>query len=244
MGNDLSCINHSSLLTVPPSSSTTPHLARHRSRPLITIVSPLDGRACRFKEPLNVGELMLEVPGHFVAEFGREQDGYMPQRRRITALPTDSNLCALHVYYVLPMDRLNTRLDTHELRKIVMATRLAPPYPAPYNAQMQTSKVAPLTSLQCEEAVMHNTKKRHVSQRRQVSHQRQLVRASANYRCGQVLEKDKLQRDQVEKVGRIGGGSDDNNKQARLIVHSKRSVSKPRTWAPQLDTIMELTLEL
>ncbi|MCO5575739.1 hypothetical protein L7F22_029542 [Adiantum nelumboides] len=242
MGNDFSCINSTTLPIQLPSSTAPPYITRNRSRPLITIVSPLDGRACRFKEPLNVGELMLEVPGQFVAEFGREQDGYMLGTQRISALPADSNLCALHVYYVLPRNRLNTRLANHEVRKIVMATRLAPPCSAPYPAQMQSSKITPLPFVECEEAVMRNTKKQQVLHRRQVLTRRATVRART-YRCDQVLEKDKMQiREQVQRLREIGGGSDDHgNKQAKLVLHSQRAMRKPRTWAPKLDTIMELT---
>lgn len=234
MGNDVSCI--SSLSTSP---TATVCITRNRSRPLITIVSPLDGRACRVKEPLNVGELMLEMPGHFVAEFGREQlDRCMVSCRRISALPADCNLCAHHVYYLLPMDRLNTHLDSHELRNIVIASRLARAHAA-LNAYIPyTSKITPLPStLQHEEAAIMS-----LTRKRQALHLPRPAREAAIHdNRGKNLEGGKLLHTYQAADDVVDIAGDEQAKLVQRRTHD-RGVIKHRPWVPKLDTIIELTV--
>lgn len=166
-----------------------------------------------------VGELMLEFPGQCVVEFGAhiridvgvpsqyimEQDSIISgqKSRRIVALPADHNLCAHHLYFILPLQRIETRLSADELHILVSAAARLDRA----SAHMNTSKITPLSPRQCEEA------------------------ASITMRIGDLLLGSEGKMQEEEEI--------DNEDGASLGVHTRRTMSRTRSWAPKLDTIAE-----
>eukprot|EP00250_Pteridium_aquilinum_P009086 c18432_g1_i3 orf=212-892(-) len=219
MGNQISCASSLSIAIAPNTIRCIP------SRPLvITVVNLANGRACQVEQAMKVGELMLEIPGHFVAQFDEHMimPGSMPEvkSKRISALPADRDLCAHHLYFLLPMHRIHTRLSAQELRNIVAVTRL-PRCSNPAPAFTSTSKITPLSSLQYEEAESCIT----------IEHTLQgLIDTGVLLGAG-ALE-GKLLEDEEEMKG------DGTHDKPGLPLHRLRR-SRSRSWIPKLDTILE-----
>ncbi|KAH7387851.1 hypothetical protein KP509_16G045200 [Ceratopteris richardii] len=186
-------------------------------------------------EPVNVGELMLQLPGHFIAELGETsmtQKGHcVVPSRRISALPGDRNLSAHRIYFLLPMHRLNSRLSSAELRGILAASRVA----SLYISAPSSPTVEPLSSQQLEKAIMSAVAKERELRVR-------LLHTNMSNRCRYTKPEDKLNvYEQRESEVRTLSSEDDQ--QSQFSLQRRRSLSRHRsTWAPSLNTITELTV--
>lgn len=156
MGGHLSCM-------YVEASSVNP---QNCSSGVLKVVLACEGRTCEFSEPLKVAELMLEFPNHFVTEYDINHDkiasGTSPPAaeplytKRVSPLPADHDAKLCHVYLLLPMHRLNTRLSADEIALVsALATAPSPSSTAPQCTTLsyaKTSKVTPLSARDYQEA--------------------------------------------------------------------------------------------
>ncbi|OAY83362.1 hypothetical protein ACMD2_27464 [Ananas comosus] len=100
MGNYVSC----SLRAIPGGA-----------RPATKVILP-GGRVRRVDGRAAAAELMLEAPGHFLADVRAMQVG-----RRLAALAADEDLEIGHVYVMLPMKRLNAVVGAPDMARLLLA---------------------------------------------------------------------------------------------------------------------------
>ncbi|MCO5560277.1 hypothetical protein L7F22_013888 [Adiantum nelumboides] len=140
---------HFSCMYADLSSSDREPILGNSSHRVLKVVLAYEGRTCEFSEPVKVAELMLDFPNHFVAEFLPDNIQHVPSpasattlrqeamataaipvhSKRVSPLPADHDAQLSHVYLLLPMHRLNTRLSADELNVIsaLAATPTATP---------------------------------------------------------------------------------------------------------------------
>ncbi|XP_020105370.1 uncharacterized protein LOC109721949 [Ananas comosus] len=100
MGNYVSC----SLRAIPG-----------EARPATKVILP-DGCVRRVDGRAAAAELMLDAPGHFLADVRAMQVG-----RRLAALAADEDLEIGHVYVMLPMKRLNAVVGAPDMARLLLA---------------------------------------------------------------------------------------------------------------------------
>eukprot|EP00250_Pteridium_aquilinum_P009085 c18432_g1_i2 orf=150-815(-) len=220
MGNQISCASSLSIAIAPNTIRCIP------SRPLvITVVNLANGRACQVEQAMKVGELMLEMPGYCVAHFDEHiMQGSLAElkSKRISALPADHDLCAHHLYFLLPIHRIHKRLSAQELHNIVAVTRLARCSTTPAPALMSTSRITPLSSLQYEEAESCIT----------IEHTLQGLMDTGDSLRAKEMEDKVLKEEEKMKGNGIHG-------EPEVLLHRLRNSSRSRPWIPKLDTILE-----
>lgn len=237
MGGHLSC------MYVDISSVEREPVMNNSSRPL-KVVLACEGRTCEFFEPVKVAELMLEFPNHFVVEFNMQMynGAHMPPSqgqlgaatampiysKRVSPLPADHDAKLSHVYLLLPMHRLNTRLSPDELSLIsaLVAMPAVPPTGAPpqcplAKAAYTSSKVTPLSARHYQEAARAAAAAAHAASAAAANN----VSIAKSYSVPilELLEK-------VSSMEELDGS--ENGNQHLHILRSK-------SWTPKLETIIE-----
>ncbi|KAI5067723.1 hypothetical protein GOP47_0018251 [Adiantum capillus-veneris] len=237
MGGHLSC-----MYAGMSSANREPCINNNGSAGVLKVVLAYEGRTCEFSEPVKVAELMLEFPNHFVAEFvhggkhvpppapGASTTAPMPvHSKRVSPLPADHDAQLSHVYLLLPMHRLNTRLSADELSVIstLAATPAAPTTATPQCASQSLAKathtsckVTPLSARHYQEAAAAHTPAACDNNSGNCN-----VSIAKSYSVP-ILEL-------LEKVGSMEQCDADKN--ANQHLHILRS----KSWTPKLETILE-----
>ncbi|KAH7331997.1 hypothetical protein KP509_20G062700 [Ceratopteris richardii] len=234
MGGELSCMSSDVSLSCKQ-QAIVPH--RGDGTAELRLLFPCEGRACDFPGPIKVGELMLEFPNHFVAEYGSlplsAPKGIKPCCKRITALPADHDAKPNYTYLLMPMYRLNTRFSSVELNFIPSS----PIAPATTKAASSSwCKITPLSANHYQEAASCPPQ---INSSAPASHRpASSISSGSEGKCiSSPCRLPEVQSEQEDTDEFLSSGADYQSGSHQIYGLSQRT--KP--WAPKLDIINEIS---